>query len=118
MDLFKNKVSLTKNITIKNDQLVLISGPCAVESYDICYKIGQTIKNICQALDIAYIFKTSFDKANRTSTGSFRSVSINKSLGILERIQKKLKVPVLTDIHKSSQIEEVTTIIDVLQIPT
>lgn len=117
MDLFKNKVSLTKDITIGGDQLVLISGPCAVESYDICYEIGQTVKDICQALDIAYIFKASFDKANRTSAGSFRSVGMDKSLGILERIQKELKVPVLTDIHESSQVEEVATVVDVLQIP-
>lgn len=117
MDLFKNKVSLTKDITIGGDQLVLISGPCAVESYDICYEIGQTVKDVCQALDIAYIFKASFDKANRTSAGSFRSVGMDKSLGILERIQKELKVPVLTDIHESSQVEEVATVVDVLQIP-
>lgn len=117
MQLFDTKVNLTKDITIGGDKLVLISGPCAVESYDICYEIGQTVKDICQELDISYIFKASFDKANRTSAGSFRSVGMDKSLGILERIQKELQVPVLTDIHESSQIKEVAAVVDVLQIP-
>lgn len=117
MQLFDTKVNLTKDITIGEDKLVLISGPCAVESYDICYEIGRTVKDICQELGISYIFKASFDKANRTSAGSFRSVGMDKSLGILERIQKELQVPVLTDIHESNQVEAVAAVVDVLQIP-
>ena len=117
MELYKEKVTLTRNVTIGADKLVLISGPCAVESYDICLEIGTKVKAICQELGISYIFKASFDKANRTSAGSFRSVGMDKSLQILQRIQKELSVPVLTDVHESHQINEVAAVVDVLQIP-
>lgn len=117
MEIFKEKVQLTGQIAIGGDQLVLLSGPCAVESYDICHEIGERLKSICEELNIAYVFKASFDKANRTSSQSFRSIGMDKSLEVLQRVQKELGVPVVTDVHESVQVQEVASVVDVLQIP-
>lgn len=117
MEIFKEKVQLTDKITIGGDQLVLLSGPCAVESYDICFEIGEKLKGICKELNIAYVFKASFDKANRTSAGSFRSIGMDKSLQVLQKIKKVLEVPVVTDVHESYQIKEVAEVVDIIQIP-
>lgn len=117
MDMFKDKVSIAKNISLGGDRLVLFAGPCAAESYDICMETGSQIKTICQKLDIDYIFKSSFDKANRTSSGSYRGPSKEGGLEILSRVKKDLQVPVVTDVHESYQCAEVAQVVDVLQIP-
>ncbi len=72
MEKFKNKVKVTDKITLGGEKMVLFSGPCAAESYDICMETGTKVKAICQSLGIEYVFKSSFDKANRTSSGSYR----------------------------------------------
>ena len=97
--------------------MVLLSGPCAVESYDICYEVASTVKEICQRLDIQYVFKASFDKANRTSSGSFRGIGVDKALETLQRIGQELQLPLITDVHESVQIKEVAEVVDILQIP-
>lgn len=117
MEKFNQKINLTKDIPIGGDKLVLIAGPCAVESYDICMKTAETVKALCEELDISYIFKASFDKANRTSVDSFRSIGMDKSLKILEKVKNQLEIPVLTDIHVPDQVEAVAQVVDVLQIP-
>ena len=117
MEKFKNKVDLANNIVLGGDRMVLFAGPCAAESYDICMETGATVKAICQKLDIDYIFKASFDKANRTSSGSYRGPSREGGLEILSRVKKDLQVPVVTDVHESYQCEEVAQVADVLQIP-
>lgn len=96
---------------------MLFSGPCAAESYDICMETGTRVKDICQKLGIDYVFKSSFDKANRTSAGSYRGNSMEEGLKILERVKKDLSVPVVTDVHESYQCAEVAAVVDVLQIP-
>ena len=96
---------------------MLLSGPCAVESYDICYEVAATVKEICQKLDIQYVFKASFDKANRTSFGSFRGIGVDKALETLQRIGQELQLPLITDVHESVQIKEVAEVVDILQIP-
>jgi 2-dehydro-3-deoxyphosphooctonate aldolase (KDO 8-P synthase) len=117
MEIFKEKVKVTDNITLGGDRMVLFSGPCAAESYDICMETGSKVKSICQSLGIDYVFKSSFDKANRTSSGSYRGPSIEGGLDILSRVKKDLEVPIVTDVHESYQCDEVATVVDVLQIP-
>ncbi len=110
-------VDLTPEIQIGSDKLVLLAGPCAVEDYDICYEVASSLKKTCQDLDIHYIFKASFDKANRTSAGSFRSIGLDESLDIFRRLKEKLNVPIVTDVHESYQVPLVAEVVDVLQIP-
>ena len=117
MEIFKDKVSLADNIVLGGDRMVLFAGPCAAESYDLCMETGSQVKEICKKLNIDYVFKSSFDKANRTSAGSYRGPSREGGLEILARVKKDLRVPVVTDVHESSQCEEVATVADVLQIP-
>ena len=117
MDKFKEKVQVTKDITLGGDKMVLFSGPCAAESYDICMETGTRVKQICEKLGIQYVFKSSFDKANRTSSGSYRGPSMDDGLEILRRVKKDLNVPVVTDVHESYQCAEVAEVADVLQIP-
>lgn len=97
--------------------MVLFAGPCAAESYDICMETGAAVKAICSKLDIDYIFKSSFDKANRTSAGSYRGPSRAGGLEILASVKKELQVPIVTDVHETWQCEEVAQVVDVLQIP-
>lgn len=114
---FNSPVQLAEGVEIGANKLVLLSGPCAVESYDICKEVAGTVKQICDELDIAYIFKASFDKANRTSAGSFRGVGVQKALDTLGRIREEFQIPVVTDIHESEQAAPVAEYVDVLQIP-
>ncbi|MFA0964695.1 3-deoxy-8-phosphooctulonate synthase [Roseivirga sp. BDSF3-8] len=114
---FDKPVTLSPNIRLGGDRLVLISGPCAVESYDICMTVGEKVHELTQKLGIDYIFKASFDKANRTSSSSFRSIGMDESLGILQKVKENLGVPALTDVHESHQVAPVAEVIDVLQIP-
>jgi 2-dehydro-3-deoxyphosphooctonate aldolase (KDO 8-P synthase) len=117
MDIFKEQVKITDNITLGGNRMVLFAGPCAAESYDICMETGTQVKKICAQLGIDYVFKASFDKANRTSAGSYRGPSIEGGLEILARVKKDLKVPIVTDVHESHQCAEVAAVVDVLQIP-
>jgi 2-dehydro-3-deoxyphosphooctonate aldolase (KDO 8-P synthase) len=117
MELFKNNVQVTDNITLGGDKMVLFSGPCAAESYDLCLETGTHVKALCEKLGIQYVFKASFDKANRTSSGSYRGPSMDMGLEILAMIRKNLNVPVVTDVHESYQCAEVAEVVDVLQIP-
>ncbi|MGB3181853.1 MAG: 3-deoxy-8-phosphooctulonate synthase [Cyclobacteriaceae bacterium] len=117
MTRFEKSVDLSGGIKLGGDRLVLISGPCAVESYDICMTVGEKVLDITRKLGIDYIFKASFDKANRTSAESFRSIGMDESLSVLEQVKSGLGVPALTDIHESHQVSAVAEVIDVLQIP-
>ncbi|MHA7128897.1 3-deoxy-8-phosphooctulonate synthase [Algoriphagus namhaensis] len=110
-------MKITDRVILGKDKPVLFSGPCAVESFDICMEIGSKVKNWADQHGFAYVFKASFDKANRTSSDSFRSIGMDQSLGVLERVGKELGVPLVTDIHESYQAEEVAAVVDVLQIP-
>lgn len=108
---------ITKEVVLGSDKPVLFAGPCAVESYDICMEIGSSVKEIAEKYGFSYVFKASFDKANRTSSSSFRSIGMDQSLAVLERVGKALNVPLVTDIHESYQAAEVAAVVDVLQIP-
>jgi 2-dehydro-3-deoxyphosphooctonate aldolase (KDO 8-P synthase) len=117
MERFKEKVKVTDNIELGGDKMVLFAGPCAAESFDICMETGTVVKAICAEFGIGYVFKSSFDKANRTSSGSYRGPSKDSGLDILSRVKKELGVPVVTDVHESSQCDEVASVVDILQIP-
>jgi 2-dehydro-3-deoxyphosphooctonate aldolase (KDO 8-P synthase) len=117
MDRFKDKVRITDNIELGGSQMVLFAGPCAAESFDICMETGTAVKEICAEFGIGYVFKSSFDKANRTSSSSYRGPSVDSGLEILRRVRKELNVPIVTDVHESGQCEEVASVVDVLQIP-
>ncbi len=95
----------------------LIAGPCVLENEDLCLEVANQIKQISLDLGINYIFKASFDKANRTSINSFRGPGIKLGLEKLKSIKNNIGVPILTDIHESHQADEVAKIVDVIQIP-
>lgn len=97
--------------------LALIAGPCVIESLDLCREVAQTVKALAQTLGIGYIFKASFDKANRTSGSAFRGQGMEKGLEVLESIKSEFGVPVLTDVHESWQCHIAAQVCDVLQIP-
>lgn len=117
MEKFTQPMHITKEVVLGSDKPVLFSGPCAVESFDICMEIGSSVKELAEKHGFSYVFKASFDKANRTSTSSFRSIGMNQSLAVLERVGNALNVPLVTDIHESYQAAEVAAVVDVLQIP-
>jgi 2-dehydro-3-deoxyphosphooctonate aldolase (KDO 8-P synthase) len=110
-------IKLTDDITVGDGNRFLIAGPCAAESYDICHQVAETLISICRKLNIQYIFKASFDKANRTSVNSFRGPGLEDGLAIFEKLKTALKVPILTDIHETVQVSDIASIVDVLQIP-
>ncbi len=105
------------NYSVGGERLTLIAGPCALESLELGLEIGEYVKNLCEKLGLNYIFKASFDKANRTSIFSPRGPGIDTGLKWLAEIRSKLNVPVLTDIHESWQAKPVADVVDVLQIP-
>ncbi|MCL4147708.1 UNVERIFIED_CONTAM: hypothetical protein GTU68_045593 [Idotea baltica] len=102
---------------IDTDQLILIAGPCAVESWEICEQVARQLKAITESLDICLVFKASYRKANRTRLDSFTGIGDEKALAILQRIKDNFALPICTDVHEVEEIEEVTKIADVIQIP-
>jgi len=106
------------NIKISNESpLLLIAGPCVIESKTLAEEVAGTLKEITDRLSVPFIYKSSFDKANRTSLKSYRGPGINEGLKILDGVKKNIGVPILTDIHEDSPLEEVASIVDVLQTP-
>ncbi len=95
----------------------LIAGPCVVESEALQMDVAGELKSICAALGIPFIFKSSYDKANRSSGTSFRGPGMDKGLEILAKVRKDLQVPILTDVHAESEITQVAAVVDVLQTP-
>lgn len=95
----------------------LISGPCVVESEQLQMDCAGRLKEICGALGVPFIFKSSYDKANRSSGSSFRGLGMDKGLEILAKVRKTLNVPILTDVHSESEIAQVAGVVDVLQTP-
>ena len=98
-------------------RLFVIAGPCSIESEELCLHTARTLKKICTRLGLTYVFKASFDKANRTSGKSFRGTGLEAGLEILSRVRSRVGVPVLTDVHNESQAEIAGDVVDILQIP-
>ena len=97
--------------------IALIAGPCVIEDYERTLRIGRGIKAITERLGMPYIFKASFDKANRSSYNSFRGPGLEEGLGMLQKIKTELGLPVLSDIHEITQVDPAAKVLDVLQIP-
>ena len=101
----------------KSDSFILISGPCVVESKSIVFRTCEKLKSITDKLNIPFIFKASYTKANRTSGTSFRGIGFDKAISIMESVKYEFDVPILTDVHSSLETELIGDIFDVLQIP-
>ena len=95
----------------------LIAGPCVLESRELAMEVAEQIQEICERLAIRYVFKASFDKANRSSGTAFRGPGMEEGLAVLAELKQRLSLPVLTDIHESHQAAVVAEVVDVLQIP-
>jgi 2-dehydro-3-deoxyphosphooctonate aldolase (KDO 8-P synthase) len=106
------------NITVGgNNPLSLIAGPCVIEDAEITLSIARTLKEIASGLSIPYIFKTSYDKANRSSLQSYRGPGLEKGLEVIQMVKEKLSVPVLSDVHRFEEIGQAAEVLDILQIP-
>lgn len=97
--------------------LFLIAGPCVIESEELALETAGYLKELCSQLDIPFIYKSSFDKANRSSLSSYRGPGFEKGLTILEKVKAQIGVPVLTDVHEDTPLLEVSSVVDVLQTP-
>ena len=107
-----------KNLVIDNNKaFTLIAGPCVIESKEHALKTADKLANICSDLDLEFIYKSSFDKANRTSINSSRGPGLMESLEIFSAVKEKIGCPVITDIHEKEQIPVIADVIDVIQIP-
>ena len=102
---------------LRASSLFVIAGPCVIESAEVCLSVAHHLKTISDRLGFTYVFKASFDKANRSSVNSFRGPGLEDGLVVLKRIKDELGVPVLTDVHECSQVVEAATVVDILQIP-
>jgi 2-dehydro-3-deoxyphosphooctonate aldolase (KDO 8-P synthase) len=101
----------------RRDRLFLIAGPCVIESPAHPHELAARLKAIADALGIAYVFKASYDKANRSSLGSYRGPGLERGLEILASVRERQRVPILTDVHEVAQVERAAAVADVLQIP-
>ncbi len=106
-----------QNVAIGGPELFLIAGPCVIESEEHALFMATSIAAICRPLGVPYIFKASYDKANRTSISSFRGPGLAEGLRILAKVREQVKVPVLTDVHEAAQATAAGAVVDVLQIP-
>jgi 2-dehydro-3-deoxyphosphooctonate aldolase (KDO 8-P synthase) len=105
------------DIKIGSGDLFLIAGPCVIESEDHAIRMAEIIKGVTRSLGFPFIFKASYDKANRTSIRSFRGPGLKEGLRILKKIKDELQLPVLTDVHETADVAKVAEVVDVLQIP-
>ncbi|MDM7461428.1 MAG: 3-deoxy-8-phosphooctulonate synthase, partial [bacterium] len=105
------------DVVIGDGRLCLIAGPCAIESLELCQRVAGHMTEVCHRLGMPYIFKASFDKANRTAHDSSRGAGLERGLEVLARIRREFGVPVTTDIHESWQSSLTAQVVDLLQIP-
>lgn len=110
-------INITETISFGGKRLPLIAGPCVIESRDHSLKMAAAIKKITDRLALPFIFKSSFDKANRTSVSSFRGPGIDKGLRILADVKSEIGVPIITDIHLPEQANTIAEVTDIIQIP-
>jgi 2-dehydro-3-deoxyphosphooctonate aldolase (KDO 8-P synthase) len=111
-----NDAAIWKSLN-SSARLSLIAGPCVIENERLCLRIAAALRKSCNRLGIFYVFKASFDKANRTSAASFRGPGLKAGLAVLAKVRKQIGVPVLTDVHTEFQAAAAAPVVDVLQIP-
>jgi 2-dehydro-3-deoxyphosphooctonate aldolase (KDO 8-P synthase) len=104
-------------LNFNRSPLFVIAGPCVIESAELCLTVAKHVKGVCDQLGLAYVFKASFDKANRSSNSTFRGPGLTDGLVVLDRVKQELGVPVLTDVHESAQVPTVAKVVDILQVP-
>lgn len=106
------------NLQVSKEQpLLIIAGPCVIESWDVLYKTAQELKSLSEKMGFALVFKSSFDKANRTSNSSFRGPGLEKGLAMLADIKSQLGLPVVSDVHETEQVRRAGEVLDLIQIP-
>lgn len=104
-------------VSVGGKQPLLIMGPCAIENEKITFHTAETLKKLSEKLKVPFVFKASYDKANRTSGNSFRGLGMKKGIEVLKKIKYNLKIPVLTDVHQTNEVNVAAEVADVLQIP-
>jgi len=118
MSVIKKEIKISNEVKIGGtNPFFLIGGPCVIESREHAFFMAEEIRNICENLKLPFIFKASFDKANRSSLKSYRGPGLEKGLEILHDIKKELSIPVLSDVHETDQIHKAAEVLDVIQIP-
>ena len=111
------KFDITKHVKIGGERPVFICGPCVVESAEVVLETARKLRDLFIRLGIPFVFKSSYDKANRTSGRSFRSIGFEPAMSILERVRSEIGVAVLTDVHEVDQVARVAAAVDILQVP-
>src|SRR5580704_4279288 len=104
------------DVTVGDGDLTIIAGPCVAESQDLCDEVAGKVQEMCKSLGLNFIFKAAYDKANRSSGGTFRGHGIDKGLEILGNVKSKFKVPVTSDFHLPSEAAIAAPVVDLLQI--
>jgi 2-dehydro-3-deoxyphosphooctonate aldolase (KDO 8-P synthase) len=104
-------------LDFKSSPLFVIAGPCVIESAELCLTVARHVKAVCDKLGLSYVFKASFDKANRSSNASFRGPGLIDGLKVLDRVKHEVGVPVLTDVHETAQVPVAAKVVDILQVP-
>ena len=118
MPIVPKEISVNEKVKIGGtNPFFLIGGPCVIENQDHAFFVAREIKKVCEELQVSFIFKASYDKANRSSLSSYRGPGIEGGLEILRTIKEELGVPVLSDVHETNQIEKAAQVLDVIQIP-
>lgn len=112
-----NSVKLNDKVVFGADKLVIMAGPCVIESEEIVMKTAEDLKKYTTELDLPFVFKASYDKANRTSIESYRGPGIEEGLKILQKVKDELELPIVTDIHNPSEADMTAEVADVIQIP-
>ena len=106
-----------RNFEIGGDKLTILAGPCAIESYECMARVAETLKQVTEDLGINYIFKASYDKANRSTIDGYRGLGIDKGLEYLGKIKKEFDLPIVTDVHQPQDAQKVAEVADIIQIP-
>jgi len=112
-----SKIDYFNNIQDNDSQLFFILGPCVIESEQHSLKVAEILKELSEKLKFDFIFKSSFDKANRTSVQNYRGVGFDQGLKILEKVRDSFETPIITDVHECCQVDQVASVVDVIQTP-
>lgn len=112
-----NRVTIGDNIVLGSERLTFFAGPCAMESERMVLETADYLANLSKKHDFSIVFKSSYDKANRTSTDSYRSLGISEGLDLLAKVKREFELPVTTDVHEVKDVSEVSEVVDVIQIP-
>mgnify|MGYP003564821109 CR=1 FL=1 len=116
-EISREPITVTEGVVLGTERLVVFAGPCAIESEELTLAIAERLRDLAKRLDVGLVFKASYDKANRTSRTSYRSAGMSEGLRILGRVKDTTGLPIITDVHETTQVGPVAEVADVLQIP-